>query len=134
MDMVMLSQMWFYRNAIARDTPAGTRAKLDACLQERSESQQGSESGGGVGAGGCAAAVLCTVGVLTIATNPGLAPMGASRLLLGDGCAATASQAQHVTGTVLDCAGLWLRCLKVLGWASATIYLNSRLPQVIMSA
>eukprot|EP00656_Telonema_subtile_P014926 TRINITY_DN17729_c0_g1_i2.p1 TRINITY_DN17729_c0_g1~~TRINITY_DN17729_c0_g1_i2.p1 ORF type:complete len:264 (+),score=52.66 TRINITY_DN17729_c0_g1_i2:165-956(+) len=81
--------------------------------QDHPEGSSGSATG--VGAG-CALAMCMVVLVCAPSEEHPLA-RGGSRMLMGDSCASDPSETQHVVGTVL-------------GWVSATIYLNSRLPQV----
>ena len=155
----MLSQMYYYTKimqAPVRDTPgkvvdllrssfSGTTpqdapdAKSDAKLETPMERATiggdyrqvsgstavgvgtDSQSRSGLGAS-CGTAVLGLVLITLCASSTVMAPSSATgftaaRRLLDNSCASTPAKAVKITGTAL-------------GWTSAAIYLNSRLPQV----
>jgi len=159
MDCCMLSQMYYYTKimqAPVRDTPgkvvdllrssfSGTTpqdapdAKSDAKLETPMERATiggdyrqvsgstavgvgtDSQSRSGLGAS-CGTAVLGLVLITLCASSTVMAPSSATgftaaRRLLDNSCASTPAKAVKITGTAL-------------GWTSAAIYLNSRLPQV----
>lgn len=147
MDCCMLSQMYyynFYMKAPQRDAPGKVVQAFKSSVTNYEQVQQmqgdmrdaqGLSSPGGikhtdkeaatssasrVGVG-CGTAVLGLV-IITVCTSAGpedpqLPALGPTRRLLDTGCAIELPETVQTIGTVL-------------GWLSAFIYLNSRLPQV----
>merc|ERR1712216_67190 len=117
------------RRGSVTSRPAGADVEDDLKYPPRVDTGSGSGSGSGSGTSsasrvgvGCGTAVLGLVVVTVWASSgtpdPQLNGLSASRRLLDTSCATIhLSQAVQTTGTVL-------------GWVSAVIYLNSRLPQV----